>query len=131
MSVANNPPTSDYAPQPLPLGKKLKNTELHEQNNDLRNVEEVLKECRHLIQVGLAGTAAQQLAREAVFGERQMKKCTPQGSPTLRALPQSGLWKIKCIIFKETPQYWRDLYQYETVVWKKCHTSIEQACGRI
>ena len=35
------------APQPLPLGKKLKNTELHEQNNDLRNVEEVLEECRH------------------------------------------------------------------------------------
>ena len=38
------------------------------------------------------GTAAQMLARQAIFGEQTMRKCTPLGSRELKALPQSGLW---------------------------------------
>ena len=54
-----------------------------------------------------------------------MKKCTPQGSRTLKALPQEGLWKIKVAIFKEYPQHWRQPAKFEKV-WRKWHTSIEQ-----
>lgn len=60
-SDACTPPT-DAQPQPLPIGKKLKNVELNQIPLDLRGVEEVLQECRHLIPLGMAGTAAQQLA---------------------------------------------------------------------
>ena len=78
----------------------------------------------------MPGTAAQNIVRYAVFGEDLMKKCTPQGSRKLKALPQEGLWRIKVAIFKQYPQYWRDPTLFEET-WKKCHTAIEQACGRL
>ena len=64
------------------------------------------------------GTVAQQVARSAVFGDEIMKICTPLGSKECKALPQSGLWSIKCAIFKEYPQYWHCPEGFEES-WKK------------
>ena len=64
------------------------------------------------------GTVAQQVARSAVFGDEIMKICTLLGSKECKALPQSGLWSIKCAIFKEYPQYWHCPEGFEET-WKK------------
>ena len=103
-TTGNHSPTdtpymeSCWSNHPLPLNKKLKNSELPQ---GLKEVVEVLSESQYLIGLGCPSTVAQQLARFAVFGEDIMKKCTPLGSHTLRALPQAGLWRIKCAIFNE------------------------------
>ena len=44
------------------------------------------------------------LAKLSVFGEEVMQKCTPLGSKEHKALPQIGLWTIKCVIFRLYPE---------------------------
>ena len=126
------PPTQELSgtPQPLPIQTKLKNEPLRNWEAPEKNMEEVMAECRHFIKMEQPGTAAQMLARHAVFGEETMRKCTPLGSRELKALPQSGLWAIKCAIFKLYPECWSKPESFEPA-WKKCRIGIEQACGRL
>ena len=119
-----------YKTKPLCLSAKLKNTEIRQVVTGLEPAEKVFSEYKHFIELNCPGTLAQQLAKSAVFGLDIMKKCTPLGSHSLKALPQAGLWEIKCLIFQEYPQYWRNPRKFEDI-WRKCHTSIEQACGRL
>ena len=67
------------------------------------------------------------LAKEAVFGEDIMRRCTPGGTRELPGLPYDELFALKKAIFAQCPQFWgvpEDL-------WKKCRDSIEQACKRL
>ena len=72
----------------------------------LSSIPAVVVEFRHYVCLGCPGTLAQQIAREAVFGYEVMKQRTPLGSREYKALPQSGIWKVKCAIFAEYFQFW-------------------------
>ena len=47
-----------------------------------------------------APTLAQKLARDALFGDDVMMRCTPFGTGTLNALPVRELQYLKDIIFQ-------------------------------
>ena len=54
---------------------------------------------------GKPGTLAQVLAREAIFGEDMMKKCTPFGNSHLNTLPTAEMKLLKNVMFKQFPQF--------------------------
>ena len=61
-------------------------------------------------------TLAQKLAKEAVFGEKIMKQCTPLGSRSLPGLPTAELNKLKEVLFRHSPQFWGNTAEFECVV---------------
>ena len=67
------------------------------------------------------------LAKEAVFGEEVMSRCTSGGTRELPGLPSEELYELKKTVLKQYPQYWKCLHDFEGV-WKKCRDSLEQAC---
>ena len=67
------------------------------------------------------------LAKEAVFGEVVMRRCTPGGTRELTALPSMELYELKRAAFAQFPHYWNCLHDFEGVL-KKCRDSLEQAC---
>ena len=69
------------------------------------------------------------LAKEAVFGEEVMRRCTPGGTRELPALPSMELYELKRTVLAQFPHYWNCLHDFEGV-WKKCRDSLEQACKR-
>ena len=69
------------------------------------------------------------LAKEAIFGEDIMRRCTPGGTRDLPGLLYKELYDLKKIVLKQYPQYWRCFHEFEAI-WKKCRDSIEQACKR-
>lgn len=75
-------------------------------------------------------TLAMKLAKEAVFGEKIMKQCTPLGSRSLPGLPTAELNKLKEVLFRHTPQFWGNPAEFETL-WSDCIASIGQACKRL
>ena len=70
------------------------------------------------------------LAKEAFFGERIMKQCTPLGRRELPSLPTAELSKLKEALFSYTPQYWTNIAEFESL-WTDCIASIGQACKRL
>ena len=69
------------------------------------------------------------LAKEAIFGEEVMVKCTPGGNRELPALPTKEMYELKKIVLSQFPHYWKCLHEFEGT-WRKCRDSIEQACKR-
>ena len=109
----------------LPLSQKLKNLPLHK-DIVCGDIAKVIEENIDIINVA-PGTVAQLVAREAVFGSAIMSQCTPNGSKTLKALPQKELMMIKEAMFQR--HSCNDPHEFEKV-WSVCHIAIEQACGR-
>ena len=77
-----------------------------------------------------AGKLCQRLAREAIFCEEVMKKCTPYGTHESPELPRAKLYDLKMIMFNQFPRFHRCPSLFEDV-WKKCIRYVEQACRRI
>lgn len=75
-------------------------------------------------------TLAVKIAKEAVFGEMVMRKCTPMGSRELPGLPRKELFQIKQALFDLFPSYWKNSEDFETI-WATCIDSIGQACKRL
>ena len=75
-------------------------------------------------------TLSMKLAKEAVFGEKIMKQCTPLGSRSLPGLPTAELNNLKEVLFRHSPQYWGNTAEFESV-WSDCIESIGQACKRL
>ena len=50
------------------------------------------------------------LAKEAVFGEEVMVRCTPGGSRDLPGLPTKELYHLKKIVLSQFPQHWKCLH---------------------
>ena len=87
----------------------------------LSSVEVVLIKNSKLKGEGKAPTLAQKLAREAIFGDDVMIRCTPFGTGTLNALPVKELQYLKDIMFQQLPQYWNNTVGFEDLwksVWK-------------
>ena len=98
--------------------------------NTLRSVREVLEENVKLQTESSAGTLCQKLAKDAFFGRDVMRKCTPGGNRQYPALPQEELYELKKAMFQLFPRFHTCPGSFEPV-WKKCLTSIEQACKRL
>lgn len=96
----------------------------------LITVEEVLAKYRKLKGEAKAPTLAMKLAREAIFGDDVMRRCTPVAGRELPGLPIAELQLLKQTIFKNFPQYWSNPSEYEGL-WGDCMNSIGQACKRL
>ena len=106
----------------------LPSSEINKQS--LRSIQVVLEENMNLRTESCAGKLCQRLAREAIFGEEVMKKCTPYGTRESPGLPRAELYELKMIMFNQFPRFHRCPSLFEDV-WKKCIGCVEQACRRI
>lgn len=77
-----------------------------------------------------AGTLAVKLAREAIFGDDVLAKCTPGGSRELPSLPNDELNLLKEEMFEQFSQYWSNPVEFEAV-WSICFNAVGQACKRL
>ena len=75
-----------------------------------------------------AGSLAVKLAHEAVFGVHVMKMYTPCGNRELPGLPVAELMELKRIMIRQYPQFWQKVQLFDPY-WKKCQSSLEQACS--
>ena len=83
--------------------RALPSTEINKQA--LRSIQEVLEENISSRTESCAGTLCQRLAREAVFGEDVMKRCTPYGTQEYPGLPRAELYELKMIMFNQFPRF--------------------------
>jgi len=128
----NITPPPSVVPRPF-LAKGRPNTRYLSSSSipthQLRNIDEVIAQNRSLVHKDTAGTLCQILAREAVFGKDILARCTVTGNGGKTALPLQEMNSLKMKIFSLFPAYHSSPEQFESV-WKRCTTSIEQACGR-
>mgnify|MGYP006372333469 FL=1 len=64
---------------------------------------------------------AQKLAREALFGEDVLRRCTPQGNGPLPALLTAEMQALKKVMFQQFPQYWQSQGKFKAL-------SVEEVC---
>jgi hypothetical protein len=90
----------------------------------------VIEANHRLTKVSKASTLAVKIAKDAVFGEALMKKCTTMGVRQLPGLPRKELYDIKKAIFDLFPSFWKNLEEFEGV-WAICVDAIGQLCKRL
>ena len=90
--------------------------------HQLRNIDEVIAQHRHLLHDDSAGTLCQILAKEAVFGKDLLARCTVTGKGGTLALPVQEMNNLKKKIFSLFPMYHSSPEQFEPV-WKKMYHS--------
>ena len=134
MPHSDHNPTNvnDVEPTPIPglnPASALPSSEIQKQG--LRSTEEVLSQYKALCKdVQKAGSLATKLARESIFGVHVMKVCTPCGNRELPGLPVAELTLLKKIVLQQYPQFWKNVKDFDPY-WKKCQSSIEQACKHL
>lgn len=84
----------------------------------------------NLIYSSKVRSLASKLAKESVFGDDVLIRCTVAGSRSFPALPVAELNYLKTIVFKQFPVYWNAKHEFEAV-WKDCIDGIGQACKRL
>lgn len=123
-------------PDPFPLcqtatSRALPSSEI--KKDKLYSVQFVLSKNAGLIGKGASESNMRmlsvKLAKEALFGEDVMVRCTPGGTRDLPGLPTTELFELKKVLLSQFPQYWKCLHVFEAI-WKKCRDAIEQACKR-
>ena len=92
-------------------------------------VDHVLSKYPKLKGESSAGTLANKISQEAIFGKAVMKRCTPLGSRDLPALPTKELYDLKVAMFKQYPQYWRSS-EFKGL-WNKCLVAVQQKCKHL
>ncbi len=115
-------------PLPSNASAVLPSSEINKKS--LRTVQEVLQQNTKLWNESSAGTLSQRLAKDAIFGREVMRKCTPNGTREYPALPREELYELKTTLFRQFPKFHKCPANFEAL-WKKCMTSIEQACKRL
>ena len=75
-------------------------------------------------------TLAVKLAREAIFGDGILYRCTISGERGFPGLPQKELQDLKRIILQQFPQFWQAPIEIEPT-WRSCCEAIGQACKRL
>ena len=96
----------------------------------LAEVKVVITKYPKLKMVSKASTLTVKLAKEAIFGEDVMKRCTVAGTREYPDLPFDKLQELKQIVFEQFPQYWKTPFEFEDV-WKICFEALGQACKRL
>ena len=116
-----------HPPPNLPIGEIVNALPSSAINKDsLSGIEEVIDHYPKLHTLCKAGALACKLAREAIFGEEILKRCTPKGN---RNLPSKELERLKRVMFTQYPQLWRTPVEFEPV-WQRCLEAIQQASKR-
>ena len=69
------------------------------------------------------------LAKEALFGDYVLARCTPCGTGFYPALPYTELYELKKVLLTQFPQFWDRLEDYE-VVWRWCVRTLFQECKK-
>ena len=117
---------------PLPLSKLVLNALPSSAivKDKLIPVERVIQKYPKLKGESKAGTLACKIAREAIFGTKVMRGCTPGGSRELPGLPSRELKELKKVMFTQFPQFWKSREEFEPI-WKKCLESVQQLCKRL
>ena len=121
------------APTPVPIpvvpfDKQLPSSAIRREG--LLSVEVVLAQNTKLKGPGKAGTLALKLAKQCLFGEDVLRRCTPLGTPTLPALPRAEMMQLKAIMLQQFPQYWNCVEEFEPI-WKQCLEAVQQCCKRL
>lgn len=95
------------------------------ERSELSNLDTVLAKYRNLRVESKVGMLAVKLAKEALFGEKVLEKCTVGGCRGLPALPLEELNRLKQTLFQQFPNYWATPAEFE-VLWEKAVESIGQ-----
>ena len=96
----------------------------------LKESSEVILKYPKLRSPSNVGTLAIKLAREAVFGEEVLAKCTVYGDRELPGLPVEELQQLKQTLLAQYPDYWRSQHEFEPL-WKTSTDAIGQLCKRL
>ena len=124
--VANTPTR-----KPLPVkaaSNGLPSSEIKRSN--LTSVTNVLLKYPKLRGDSKAGTLAVKLAREALFGDDVLIRCTTFGNREHPALPVAELNQLKDKLFQLFPQYWPNPVEFEPL-WRTCGEAVGQVCKRL
>ena len=130
-STAINQMQQGVPRKPLPIktaSNALPSTEIN--GSKLIPVSTVLLKYPKLKGDSKAGTLAVKLAREALFGDAVLAKCTPFGNREQPALPTHELNKLKEELFELFPQYWPNPSEFESL-WRVCTEAVGQVCKRL
>ena len=96
----------------------------------LKSIQQVMAENGQLTSyTSKITTLAVILAREAVFGDDVLGRCTAKGCGDRPALPHGELLQIKQTIYSAYPQFKESPHVFEAH-WTKCTDAISQACKR-
>ena len=120
--------TRPYPIRAICKDRELPSTEIKKEN--LSKISDVLLKYRHLQTEQTMGSLAAKLAREAIFGEDVMKRCTPKGWTDLPALPQAELELLKTTLFELFPRFRTCPWEFERK-WIQARESVEQSCKRL
>ena len=99
---------------PIPITKvsskftELPSSEINKQQ--LQSIPDVLEKHTALRTECILGVLAVKLAREAIFGDPILRRCTWNDTP---ALPQAELNLLKTILFEQFPRFWSCPEEYE------------------
>jgi len=130
-TTANNPMQQGVPRKPLPVkaaSNALPSTEIN--GSKLIPVSTVLLKYPKLKGESKAGTLAVKLAREALFGDAVLAKCTPFGNREQPALPTNELNRLKEELFQLFPQYLPNPAEFESL-WRVCTEAVGQVCKRL
>lgn len=122
---------SSYSPEPfgIKFGENiLPSSEIPRAG--LVPAEHILQKFSRLRCESKVGTLAVKLAREAIFGDKVLIRCTVMGERELPGLPATELMELKRMLFKQFPQLWAARHEFEPL-WKVCVEAIGQACKRL
>ena len=107
--------TTKYLKKIKTTEKALPSTSIQE---SLSDIDDVIASYPNLKGAKLP-TLAMKLAKEAVFGEKIMKQCTPLGGRGLPGLPTAELNNLKEILFRHSLQFWGNTAEFKSV-WSDC-----------
>lgn len=131
--VTNNPyslPSHHRPPRPIKAHENALPSSMIVAWDGEKTIQAVIENNHKLAKVSKVSTLAVKIAKEAVFGEMVMRKCTPMGSRELPGLPRKELFEVKQALFDLFPSYWKNSEDFESV-WAACIDSIGQACKRL
>ena len=126
--------TATHCSMPKPIGPvSAKYQELAAEEIDragLKSIPEVLQKYPDLQTESKIGILAVKLAREALFGDKTLKRCTPRGWQDIPALPQAELNLLKTALWNQFPRYWSCPEEFERR-WVVAQDAVAQACKRL
>ena len=98
----------------------------------LKDIETVIANGRQFHHVKTIGRLAVALARESVFGNKELSKCTVDGIGRYPALDKDGMRKIERALRKKVPAFQKlDKAEFKSLWKDKCRKAIGKACQRL
>lgn len=91
---------------------------------------DVIEQNHKLANQSKVSTLAVKIARDAVFGPKLMRQCTPLGVRDLPGLPRAELYELKKTIYELFPALAKSPENFEPI-WSQCVDAIGQACKRM